>query len=91
MPASSQPFAPSLHSESPSASTDHHDNGAGIDHSLAASNASHHSNMQSVNEFRPQSSEQVYKGMWNILQGFWQLAEIKLSLSAPDGKTFNGR
>ncbi|OOQ91019.1 putative C6 finger domain protein [Penicillium brasilianum] len=61
MPASSQPFAPSLHSESPSASTDHHDNGAGLDHSLANSTASHPSNMQSANDFRTQTSDMVYK------------------------------
>lgn len=68
MPASSQPFAPSLHSESPSASTDHHDSGAGIDNSIATSNASHPSNMQTTNDFRPQGSDHVYKGTYLLVK-----------------------
>ncbi|KAJ5324544.1 transcriptional regulator family: Fungal Specific TF [Penicillium atrosanguineum] len=64
MPASSQPFAPSLHSESPSTSTDqpeqHHV--ASVDHTLGAHNNTHHpTNMQNSGDFRPQSLEPTYK------------------------------
>lgn len=62
MPASSQPFAPSLHSESPSASTDQHEHGASIDSSLATSNQPNHTEMQNTGASRPQGSEPSYKG-----------------------------
>jgi hypothetical protein len=60
MPASSQPFAPSLHSESPSASTDHHEHGATLDPSLDQTN---HTDMQNTVQ-RPQG-ETPYKGELN--------------------------
>ncbi|KAJ5168242.1 uncharacterized protein N7482_003836 [Penicillium canariense] len=66
MPASSQPFAPSLHSESPSNSTDHPDNGASLDHSLGTTNAPNTPIMQTANEVRPQSSEPIYKAAKNL-------------------------
>ncbi|KAJ5138606.1 uncharacterized protein N7515_003454 [Penicillium bovifimosum] len=60
MPASSQPFAPSLHSESPSASTDQHEHRVSIDSSLAASNQPNHTDMQNTAP-RQQGSEPAYK------------------------------
>lgn len=62
MPASSQPFAPSLPSESPSASTDQADHGASIDSSFGANNTPNSMNMQTSIDPRPQSSEPFYKG-----------------------------
>ncbi|KAJ5089456.1 hypothetical protein N7532_008140 [Penicillium argentinense] len=61
MPASSQPFAPSLHSESPSTSTDQPDHGASIDSSLPPSNPPNPPNMQNSNDHGPQGSEPTYK------------------------------
>ncbi|KAJ5679460.1 hypothetical protein N7462_007704 [Penicillium macrosclerotiorum] len=62
MPASSQPFAPSLHSESPSNSTDQPDHGVGLEQSLGPNNhIAAPPNMQESNEPRPQSSEPTYK------------------------------
>ncbi|OQD72440.1 hypothetical protein PENDEC_c021G03727 [Penicillium decumbens] len=64
MPASSQPFAPSLHSESPSTSTDqleqHH--GASVDPSFGAhNNTQRPTDMQNSGDMRPRSSEPTYK------------------------------
>ncbi|KAJ5350856.1 transcriptional regulator family: Fungal Specific TF [Penicillium brevicompactum] len=61
MPASSQPFAPSLHSESPTASVEQHAHRASIDPSLSASSQPTHSEMQSTATPRPQGSEPAYK------------------------------
>ncbi|KAJ5206061.1 hypothetical protein N7491_003319 [Penicillium cf. griseofulvum] len=61
MPASSQPFAPSLHSESPTASADQHEHGASIDSSLATNNQSNHTEMQNTGVPRQQGSEPSYK------------------------------
>jgi len=63
MPASSQPFAPSLHSESPTAtaSTEQHEQGAPIDPSLGANNQSNLPEMQNTVAPRPQGSEPAYK------------------------------
>ncbi|KAK4865016.1 hypothetical protein LT330_001639 [Penicillium expansum] len=61
MPASSQPFAPSLHSESPTASADQHEHGASIDSSLATNHQSNHTDMQNTGVPRQQGSEPSYK------------------------------
>ncbi|KAJ6017395.1 transcriptional regulator family: Fungal Specific TF [Penicillium sp. IBT 35674x] len=65
MPASSQPFAPSLHSESPSTSTDHQaDHRASVDTSIAPPHTQQApTTMQASHEPRPQSSEPVYKAL----------------------------
>lgn len=72
MPASSQPFAPSLHSESPSTSTDHQtDHRASVDTSIAPPHTQQApTTMQASHEPRPQSSEPVYKGTRTILVTF---------------------
>ncbi|CAG8151467.1 unnamed protein product [Penicillium salamii] len=62
MPASSQPFAPSLHSESPTASVEQHAHRASIDPSLSASSQPTHTEMQNTTAPRPQGSEPAYKG-----------------------------
>ncbi|KAJ5086661.1 hypothetical protein NUU61_007968 [Penicillium alfredii] len=61
MPATSQPFAPSLHSESPSTSTDQHEHGATVDPSLGAQNSPTVANMQNTGGARPQGTEPTYK------------------------------
>ncbi|KAJ5665996.1 transcriptional regulator family: Fungal Specific TF [Penicillium maclennaniae] len=93
MPASSQPFAPSLHSESPSASTDqpeqHHV--ASVDHTLGAHNNIHHStNMQNSGEFRPQSLEPTYRATYapaidKLLEVRW-FSEKALSVLMADSQ-----
>ena len=72
MPASSQPFAPSLHSESPSTSTDHQtDHRASVDTSIAPPHTQQApTTMQASHEPRPQSSEPVYKGTRTTLVDF---------------------
>ncbi|KAJ5934940.1 transcriptional regulator family: Fungal Specific TF [Penicillium verhagenii] len=67
MPASSQPFAPSLQSESPSTSTDHHhDHRASVDTSITATHTQAPPTMQASHESRPHSSEPVYKASKNL-------------------------
>ncbi|KAJ5088440.1 hypothetical protein N7456_012056 [Penicillium angulare] len=62
MPASSQPFAPSLQSESPSTSTDHQtDHRASFDASAALSNTQTPNTMQVAHETGPQIPEPSYK------------------------------
>ena len=63
MPASSQPFAPSLHSESPGTSTDHQpDHRASVDTSIGLSNTHTPNTMQASHETMHQGSEPTYKG-----------------------------
>lgn len=62
MPASSQPFAPSLHSESPSTSTEQPDHGASLESSLPPGNPPTQINMQNSNDNGHQAPEPSYKG-----------------------------
>ncbi|KAJ5637925.1 hypothetical protein N7490_007804 [Penicillium lividum] len=62
MPASSQPFAPSLQSESPSTSTDHQtDHRASVDTPIGQTHTQAPITMQASHEQRPQSSEPFHK------------------------------
>ncbi|KAJ5221745.1 uncharacterized protein N7469_010632 [Penicillium citrinum] len=61
MPASSQPFAPSLHSESPSTSTEQPDHGASLESSLPPGNPPTQINMQNSNDNGHQAPEPSYK------------------------------
>lgn len=63
MPASSQPFAPSLHSESPGASTDQFDHASSVDRSLDHNSTQASVNMQAPADSLQQGSEQPYKGI----------------------------
>ncbi|KAJ5217288.1 hypothetical protein N7468_010296 [Penicillium chermesinum] len=63
MPASSQPFAPSLHSESPGASTDQFDPASSVDRSVGPNSTQASINMQAPTDPLQQGSEQPYKGI----------------------------
>ncbi|KAJ5779506.1 transcriptional regulator family: Fungal Specific TF [Penicillium paradoxum] len=91
MPASSQPFAPSLHSESPSASTDQHEHGASIDSSLATSNQTNHTEMQNTGAPRQQGSEPSYKAKNLYINDLFSLRGIAPPPPHPVGTLPPGR
>ncbi|KAJ5388326.1 hypothetical protein N7509_010867 [Penicillium cosmopolitanum] len=91
MPASSQPFAPSLHSESPSTSTDQPDHGASLESSLPPNNPLPQINMQNSNDHGHQVSEPTYKAKNLSLNDLMSLRGIPPPLPHPIGSLPPGR
>ncbi|KAJ5478047.1 hypothetical protein N7530_003556 [Penicillium desertorum] len=91
MPASSQPFAPSLHSESPTASADQHDHAASIDSSLATTHQSNHTEMQNAGVQRQQGSEPSYKAKNLYVNDLFSLRGIAPPPPHPVGTLPPGR
>ena len=61
VPATSQPYAPALQSQSPSTSVDQYDTGATIDPLLGATHSTTTATMQNPNDPRPEGMEPVFK------------------------------
>ncbi|KAJ5254602.1 hypothetical protein N7505_011811 [Penicillium chrysogenum] len=91
MPASSQPFAPSLHSESPTASADQHDHAASIDSSLATAHPSSHTEMQNAGVQRQQGSDPSYKAKNLYINDLFSLRGIAPPPPHPVGTLPPGR
>ncbi|KAJ5983432.1 hypothetical protein N7481_005531 [Penicillium waksmanii] len=91
MPASSQPFAPSLHSESPSTSTDQPDHGASLESSLPPNNPPPQINMQNSNDHGHQVSEPTYKAKNLSLNDLMSLRGIAPPPPHPIGSLPPGR
>ncbi|KAJ5868515.1 hypothetical protein N7534_003068 [Penicillium rubens] len=91
MPASSQPFAPSLHSESPTASADQHDHAASIDSSLATAHPSSHTEMQNAGVQRQQGPDPSYKAKNLYINDLFSLRGIAPPPPHPVGALPPGR